>query len=313
MRILPTTSTLLLATHASAQGATITSICQEVTVGEWCPITWTGDGSPVTITLLNGPATNLQPVRNVTENDPCNGTLSDSFNWLPRLSLSAAATGYALQITQSGLSTCTSKFDVDTTIAHAPPTADPVTLNASSGELQGGWDDLSAGTDFGGGSGSGMATGTDGSGGWGTGFGTGAMNGSASAMYPNASTTGVEVTAVPTGGYSVVGTGWGPSNTALGSSNTGGFASSNTGLFPSSNSSAGAGLSYSMQETTAVSTTSMTDDTPSIGFTATNTPPSPTVPPLVRSSSSSDLGSVPTHGAELGWALMGCIGFAGLL
>ena len=158
-----------------------------------------------------------------------------------------------------------------------------------------------------------MATGTDGSGGWGTGFGTGAMNGSASAMYPNASTTGVEVTAVPTGGYSVVGTGWGPSNTALGSSNTGGFASSNTGLFPSSNSSAGAGLSYSMQETTAVSTTSMTDDTPSIGFTATNTPPSPTVPPLVRSSSSSDLGSVPTHGAELGWALMGCIGFAGLL
>lgn len=79
------------------------------------PLHWSGDGTPVNISLMHGPADNMQYVRNITVNNP-NSTLI----WNPRESHPSG--NYSLVINQGLFSFSSPRFVLVGAIARVPAT-----------------------------------------------------------------------------------------------------------------------------------------------------------------------------------------------
>ncbi|KAL8829411.1 MAG: hypothetical protein Q9191_002028 [Dirinaria sp. TL-2023a] len=76
-----------------------------ITAGSPFSISWSGDGTPVTIQLLNGPSNALQPIFTIAAN-----TTESPYSWTPSTSLAAGL--YALSITQSGTINYSPQFQI---------------------------------------------------------------------------------------------------------------------------------------------------------------------------------------------------------
>ncbi|MCJ1370626.1 hypothetical protein MMC20_001839 [Loxospora ochrophaea] len=103
----------------------------ELTNTDWSNITsdvpftinWKGDGTPVNITLMNGPANDLQIVKPIL-----NSSLSTSYTWTPSDKLPTQ--NYCLRIDQSGSSNFSPRFTIVGIISHIPATMGPENLNS---------------------------------------------------------------------------------------------------------------------------------------------------------------------------------------
>ncbi|KAL2040470.1 hypothetical protein N7G274_006913 [Stereocaulon virgatum] len=103
MRFLTITTTLLAPLSAQAFVAFTNNAYNGITAGTPFTLTWSGDNSPVTISLLNGPKQMLLKVNTVA-----NAISGSSFTWTPPTTLNPDV--YALSITQSGITNYSPQF-----------------------------------------------------------------------------------------------------------------------------------------------------------------------------------------------------------
>lgn len=88
------TSVLVAGFAALAQAVQLTNSNYDVQAGEPFVITWSDAQGPVTLTLKNGPSSNLQTVQTITS-----GQTGTSFTWTPSSTLPSDR--YAIEITDS--------------------------------------------------------------------------------------------------------------------------------------------------------------------------------------------------------------------
>ncbi|OLN88796.1 hypothetical protein CCHL11_01990 [Colletotrichum chlorophyti] len=108
------TSILVAGLAAIAQAVELTNSNYDIQAGQPFEITWTNAQGPVTLTLKNGPETNLQDVSVITS-----GASGNSFTWTPSASLPTDQ--YAIQITDgSGTPNYSPQFTLTTSVTASP-------------------------------------------------------------------------------------------------------------------------------------------------------------------------------------------------
>ncbi|MCJ1283086.1 hypothetical protein MMC26_002413 [Xylographa opegraphella] len=121
-----------LSAHSLVQGVALTdNNYYGITIGSPFDLTWSGDGTPVNITLVDGSPANVIPVAAIAINAP-----SPSYRWTPSISIPVGE--YALAIIQSGSTNYAGPFYIsaaDSQTSQNPPTSSamgPIVPSTSS-------------------------------------------------------------------------------------------------------------------------------------------------------------------------------------
>ncbi|KAF6808117.1 hypothetical protein CSOJ01_07723 [Colletotrichum sojae] len=115
------TSVIVAGFAALAQAVQLTNSDFSITAGEPFTITWSDNQGPVTLTLKNGPSTDLKTVTTITT-----GASGNSFTWTPSASLPSDT--YALEISDGTEPNYSNQF----TIAGASGTATAASSTGSA-------------------------------------------------------------------------------------------------------------------------------------------------------------------------------------
>ncbi|RYO74851.1 hypothetical protein DL764_010734 [Monosporascus ibericus] len=120
-----TISSIIFAGLAAAQVILTNSDFSGIEAGEPFTITWADASGPVTLTLMNGPADNLNTVSEITS-----GETGESFTWTPPESLPSDT--YAFEISDGSSINYSQRFEISGGAASGSSTVSLTTATASA-------------------------------------------------------------------------------------------------------------------------------------------------------------------------------------